>query len=182
MRTRPATVLSLLFVLLLATLAPPAGAQPNLELDLRIGPAVPLNDFSDGASVGTFISGSILAIMAPSLALGLEVGGNLGHDKSGSETTIFQLTPVARLQALLPNGGSVYLIGGFGYYRVDAEVTGGGPPEGTEHDFGVNIGLGFLIPLSAHASAGFDVRYHHLFESGSDRQYLVPGILVTYAP
>lgn len=161
-------------------------AQTPLEFDFRVGPAVTLGDFSDIADTGVFLSGTVLAKLAPPLSVGLEIGGNLGHSKSAPglelDTTIFQLTPVARINAPLAGGGSVYLLFGAGYYRTEYELTGFLSGSNSYNDFGVNVGAGFLIPVGPHTSVGFDLRYHHLFESGTDPEYLVPGLLVTFTP
>jgi hypothetical protein len=154
-------------------------AQTPLEFDVRVGPAITLGDFSDVADTGAFLSGTVLARVAPPLSAGLEIGGNLGHSKGSRDTTIFQLTPVARISAPLAGGGLVYLLFGAGYYRTEYEL---GSSSDSHNDFGVNVGAGVLIPITPRMSLGLDLRYHHLFESGSDPEYLVPGVIVTFKP
>jgi len=170
--------LLLLCALLLGPLT--AFAQYPLEFDARVGPAITLGDFSDKANTGAFLSGTVFANVGPPVSLGLEVGGNLGHSKGSLDTSIFQLTPVARIEAPLAAGrGKAYLLFGAGYYRTDYDLGSG---DQTHNDFGVNVGAGFLTHLSRRVTLGFDVRYHYLLEKGVNPEYFVPGILLTFTP
>jgi len=171
------------FPLLCALLLTPvtALAQQPLEFDARVGPAITLGDFSDVADAGAFLSGTVLANVGAPFSIGLELGGNLGHSKGSLDTSIFQFTPVARIEAPLAGGrGKAYLLIGAGYYRTDYEQ--GSTASRSCNDFGVNAGAGFLVKISPRSMAGFDLRYHHLFESGADPEYLVPGLLLTFTP
>ncbi|MBI3622373.1 MAG: hypothetical protein HY208_09335 [Nitrospirae bacterium] len=170
-------------LLLLVALALPPGpalAENPLELDLRVGPAVPLADFADRADAGVFLSGTLFIHAGRTASFGLEAGGNLAHSRGSQDTSIFQLTPVIRLEAPLANKrGKGYLLLGAGYYQVDSES----PATHIQHgDLGFNIGLGFLARVSRSVMAGFDLRYHHIVDSGSDLDYLVPGILLAFSP
>jgi len=170
----------LLLLVALAVTPGSARAKSALELDLRVGPAVPIADFADSVDSGAFLSGTLFIHSHPTTSFGLEVGGNLAHSKGSQDTSIFQLTPVVRLEAPLANRkGKGYLLLGAGYYQVNSES----PASHFRHgDLGFNIGLGFLIRLSQNMMAGFDVRYHHIVDSGSDLDYLVPGVLLTFNP
>jgi hypothetical protein len=171
---------SLLLLVALALIPGPARAENPLELDLRVGPAVPIADFADSADSGVFFSGTLFIHAHPTTSFGLEAGGNFAHSKGSQDTSIFQLTPVVRLEAPLAHQkGKGYLLLGAGYYQVDSES----PTSAIRHgDLGFNIGLGFLVRLSRNVTAGFDVRYHHIVDSGSDLDYLVPGIILTLNP
>jgi hypothetical protein len=170
----------LLLLCALALIPEPALARSPLELDIRVGPAVPIGDFSDTADPGVFLSGTLFTHISSTSSLGLEVGGNLAHSKGAQDTFIFQLTPVVRFEAPLANNrGKAYLLLGAGYYQTDyASPT----TNQTHGDMGVNIGAGFLVQLTKVMMAGFDLRYHHIFETGSDLDYLVPGLLLTFTP
>jgi hypothetical protein len=155
-------------------------AQTPLEFDARVGPAIPIGNFSDEANTGAFLSGTVFANSGPPVSLGLEVGGNLGHSKGSTDTTIFQLTPLARVEAPLAHKhGKAYLLLGAGYYHTHYDQGSGGSQ--SHNDFGVNVGVGFLVNIASHIMLGFDLRYHLLFESGTDPEYLVPGLLLSFA-
>ena len=164
---------------LLAALPSPTLAEPSLEFDLRVGPAIALNDASDLKGTGAALSGAIMVGSSGGARYGVEIGGNLGHD---NDTTIFQVGPVVRLQAKLSGRGFAYLIFGAGYYEMVAKNSTLPSGEDDESNLGLNAGVGVLIPVSTHASLGVDVRYHRLVGSGEDPSYLVPGFLVTFTP
>jgi hypothetical protein len=168
-----------LIISFLAISTTAARAQTPLEFDFRIGPAITMGDFSDLAGTGVFLSGTALAKVAPPLSVGLEIGGNVGHENGPLETSIFQLTPVIRVEAPFAEGGIGYLIAGMGYYHTEYEAFGA---SASFDDFGFNVGAGLLIPVSPNVKVGFDLRYHYLIESGIDPQYLVPGLLITFTP
>ncbi|MEW6324308.1 MAG: outer membrane beta-barrel protein [Nitrospirota bacterium] len=171
-----------IYALIVVLLGLPAAvwAQTPIELDFRIGPAIPLGDFSDFAGTGAHLGGTVLARVSPTVSVGLEMAGNVGHEKGPLETSIFQLTPVARVEAPVGGqGGFAYLLVGAGYYHTEYELFF---LSDSFDDFGINVGAGVLIPLGSGVSAGFDLRYHHLFETGADPEYLVPGLLLTYTP
>jgi hypothetical protein len=170
-----------LLLLCALVLAPEsATAQSPFEFDVRVGPAVPLAAFSDVADPGAFLSGTVFVHIGQTASLGLEAGGNLAHSKGSLDTTIFQLTPVVRFEAPLANNrGKAYLLLGAGYYQTDSASPG---IDKTHGDLGVSIGAGFLVQLSKWVMAGFDLRYHHLFETGPDLDYLVPGIVLAFSP
>lgn len=169
---------------LLCLLPLTAWAQTPLEFDLRLGPSITLGDFSDFAGTGVFLSGTVLAKVAPAVSVGLEIGGSVGHENGPIETSIFQLTPVVRAQAPLGGNGIGYLLIGAGYYHTEYDISSGGFGSGSVSydDFGINLGAGLLFAIAPQVSLGFDIRYHHLFETGSDPEILVPGLLITFTP
>jgi hypothetical protein len=153
-------------------------AETPLEFDLHLGPSITLGDFSDAVGTGVFVSGTILAKVAPAVGLGIEFGGSLGHENGPNQATILQVTPVVRAQGALGSHGVGFVQIGAGYYHTaySGFIGGGGS------NFGVNFGAGLLFAIAPQFSLGFDVRYHHIFESGSDPEFLVPAAVLTFTP
>lgn len=146
-------------------------AKP-VSLDLAVGAAIPVGDFSDGFNTG-YNGTAGLELTSIGSPVGIRFEGMYNH--FGGRTDLLQNQPDARIIAgsanLLYNlpgqGIRPYLIGGAGYYSLKLDV----PNAESTNKFGVNGGIGAVFPLSGF-NTFVEARFHHVFTDNNATQFI----------
>ncbi len=146
-------------------------AKP-VSLDLAVGAAIPVGDFSDGFNTG-FNGTAGLELTSIGSPVGIRFEGM--YNKFGGRTDLLQNQPDARiiagtanLEYSLPGQGiRPYLIGGAGYYGLKLDL----PNAQSTNKFGVNGGIGAVFPLSGF-NTFVEARFHHVFTDNNATQFI----------
>lgn len=153
-----------------------SGAEAQVTtytLGVNGGLAVPLGDLSNATSSGYTI-GITLGMKAPLSPLSFRAEGNFSELPFKGSTSDkhriygFALDGLYNLGVASENGG-LYLTGGVGYYgakEIGTDVFGGTVETNTSWNAGLNVGLGYYLPLSGF-SMNFEGRYTHVFSNPS---------------
>ncbi len=142
--------------------------------------------FGGGVGLGAILTKQVMFVVnlnytyVPIDETGYKKVDDLPDDATldGGDLSIIYLSVGARVNLLKdpPRWTKPYLIGGAGWYRIEAkDVTGESPTAGDfsakgglEDVFGLNIGVGTDIYLSPTANAFVEVQYQVGFTSGSN--------------
>jgi hypothetical protein len=155
--------LSAVAVLLVGSLIAAPAARAQMSFSVAAGAALPMGDNGDGLKMG-YNATLGLGIKPPLAPLGLRIEGMFNS---------FEIEDVSdgsqRTMALIANGTfstiamPVYLIGGLGMYN--SKVTIGSLSSDASNDIGLNVGVGFNIPLTGFGTF-IEARYHHIMVDG----------------
>jgi hypothetical protein len=146
-------------------------AVKPVQFGIAAGAALPTSDLSDGASTGFNVTGTV-GFNPQMIPLGVRVDGayNRFGLKNGVDGNIAFTSVTGNLLYKIPSASvSPYLIGGAGWYHTSASVTGFG--NGSDNNFGWNVGGGISMPLS-----GFDTfieaRYNQVQGNGGSLKFI----------
>jgi opacity protein-like surface antigen len=139
-------------------------AQSNaLHVNLAAGATIPTGQFSDRNDVGYHLTGGVI-VKQPGMALGFRAEGmyNGFNEKITNDNSHAGVITVNATYDLLTNSrsntsGSLYLIGGVGYYSTSEPSF----ESESRTNVGWNIGGGFQFPLTGF-SAYIETRYHYV--------------------
>ena len=157
-----------------------AQASPTTyTLGVMGGLTVPLGDLSNSTSSGYNLGitlgmnqlGTPLSFRAEGSFTELPFKGGSSSDKT--RIYGFAADGLYNLGQATENGG-LYLTGGLGYYGTRAVVTdifGGTRQSPADWNFGLNVGLGYYVPLSGF-TVNFEGRYTHIFSSPNSQGIL----------
>ena len=149
-----------------------AQAPKPVSLDLALGAAIPVGDFSNGFNTG--FNGSVgLGLTSIGSPVGIRFEGM--YNKFGGRNDIGANQPdsriiagTANLEYSLPGQGiRPYLIGGAGYYGLELDV----PNAESINKFGINGGIGAVFPLSGFNTYA-EARFHHVFTDNNATQFI----------
>jgi len=146
-------------------------AKP-VSLDLAVGAAIPVGDFSDGFNTG-YNGTAGLELNSIGSPVGIRFEGMYNH--FGGRTDLAHNQPDARiigatanlLYSLPGQGIRPYLIGGVGYYGLKLDV----PNAESINKIGVNGGIGAVFPLSGF-NTFVEARLHHVFTDNNSTQFI----------
>jgi hypothetical protein len=146
-------------------------AKP-VSLDLAVGAAIPVGDFSNGFNTG-YNGTAGLELTSIGSPVGIRLEGMYNH--FGGRTDLVQNQPDARIIAGTANlvynlpgqGIRPYLIGGAGYYGLKLDL----PNAASTNKFGLNGGVGAVFPLSGF-NTFVEARLHHVFTDNSSTQFI----------
>jgi hypothetical protein len=161
----------------------PANAQgtsgTGYSIGVNGGLAVPLGDLSNATNSGYTI-GVTLGMKQPLTPLSFRAEGNftelpLQGGTSSDKYRIYGFAADGLYNLGQPSeNGGLYLTGGLGYYGVRGvftDVFGGTQQTRIDWNVGLNVGLGYYLPLSGF-TVNFEGRYTHIFSNPS--QGLLP--------
>jgi opacity protein-like surface antigen len=168
------TILAMIAVAGIAAAAPAAQSQSYnpFQIGASGGIAFPTGDLGNATNTGYNI-GVVLGYkpqLMP-LAIRAEAAYNqFGLQGGGGNIDIPSFT--GNLAYELPLGMSLtpYAIGGVGLYRPSADL--GGVSQGSENDFGWNIGGGVKIPLSSSFETFIEARYNSVNSNGATFSFI----------
>ena len=146
-------------------------AKP-VSLDLAVGAAIPVGDFSDGFNTG-YNGTAGLELTSIGSPVGIRFEGMYNH--FGGRTDLVNNQPDARIIAGTANllfnlpgqGIRPYLIGGVGYYGLKLDL----PNAESNNKIGVNGGIGAVFPLSGF-NTFVEARLHHVFTDNNSTQFI----------
>lgn len=143
------------------------------------GLSVPLGDLSNSTNSG-YTVGLTLGMKQAASPLGFRAEGNFtelpfegGNTSDKYRIYGFALDALYNLGQPSENGG-LYLTGGLGYYGtrgVFTDVFGGTQESPTDWNLGLNVGLGYYLPLSGF-TVNFEGRYTHIFSNPNSQGVL----------
>lgn len=156
------------------TRADAQAAATTYTLGVNGGLSVPLGNLSNATNSG-YTLGVTLGMKQPLTPLSFRAEGNFtelplqgGNSSDKYRIYGFAADGLYNLGQPSSNGG-LYLIGGLGYYGVRGVFTdafGGTQQTNIDWNLGLNVGLGYYLPLSGF-TVNFEGRYTHIFSNPS---------------
>lgn len=149
-----------------------ASSTTTYTIGVNGGLTVPLGDLSNATNSG-YTVGVTLGMKQPMTPLSFRAEGNftelpLQGGSSSDKYRIYGFAADALYNLGQPSeNGGLYLTGGLGYYgtrAVFANPLGGTTQSKTNWNAGLNVGLGYYLPLSGF-TVNFEGRYTHIFSS-----------------
>ena len=149
-----------------------AASTTTYTIGVNGGLAVPLGDLSNATNSG-YVLGITLGMKQPLTPLSFRAEGNftelpLQTGNSSDKYRIYGFAADALYNLGQPSeNGGLYLTGGLGYYGTRAVFVspfGGTTQTNTDWNAGINVGLGYYLPLSGF-TVNFEGRYTHIFSS-----------------
>lgn len=151
-----------------------AQAATSYTFGVNGGLAVPLGNLSNATNSG-YTLGVTLGMQQPLTPLSFRAEGNFielplqgGNSSDKYRIYGFAADGLYNLGQSSSNGG-LYLTGGLGYYGVRGvftDVFGGTQQTNIDWNVGLNVGLGYYLPLSGF-TVNFEGRYTHIFSNPS---------------
>ena len=156
-----------------------AASATTYTLGIMGGLSVPLGDLANGTNSG-YTLGLTLGMKTPASLLSFRAEGNFTELplQGGTSSDKYRLYGFAadglyNLGQPSENGG-LYLTGGIGYYgsrEIVSDFLGGTQEGPTDWNVGLNVGLGYYLPLSGF-TVNFEGRYTHIFSSPNSQGLL----------
>jgi hypothetical protein len=152
------------------TQAQVATAAKPVQFGISGGAALPTSDLSTGANTGWNLSGTV-GFNPQAIPLGIRVDGAYNRFAlKGASGNMAFTSVTGNLVYKIPSATvSPYLIGGGGWYRASATLTGFG--SGADNHLGWNVGGGISMPLSGF-DAFVEARYNQVQGNGGSLKFI----------
>ena len=142
-----------------------------VQVGVALGGAMPLGDFGKSFNAGYNLTGT-LGVNPAGMPIGFRF--DAAYNQFGAKGTTKVNVKIAGVSAnLVTNLASAdmmpYLIGGAGYYRESASLTGIGSV--ASNHLGFNAGAGVNIPLTGFAMF-IEARYNRISANGGSTSFL----------
>ncbi|HEY1952301.1 MAG TPA: hypothetical protein VGG76_05800 [Gemmatimonadaceae bacterium] len=147
-----------------------ASAAKPIQLGIAGGASLPTSDLSNGANTGWNVTGT-LGYNPAMIPVGIRVDGAYNRFALKGASGNFAFTSVTgNLVYKIPSASvTPYLIGGAGWYRASASLTGLG--SGSDNHFGWDAGGGISMPLSGF-DAFVEARYNQVQGNGASLKFI----------
>ena len=167
----PAALMAFAILAAASTANAQAAVLKPVQVGVALGGAMPLSDFGKGFNGGYNLTGT-LGVNPAGMPIGFRF--DAAYNQFGAKGTTNVNAKIAGVSAnLVANLGSAamtpYLIGGAGYYRESASVTGIGSV--AANHLGFNAGAGVNIPFTGFAMF-IEARYNRISANGGSTSFV----------
>lgn len=142
------------------------GYNKPFSMGGALGVSFPVSDLANATNTG-YNGTLILGLNTPQFPVGFRIDGgydNFGFKGTHESVRVVSLSGNAVLNMPTTAELRPYFIGGAGLYHVGTSVSG----SGSTNNFGLNGGVGIVMPLSGF-NAFAEARYHWIDASGGNQ-------------